>query len=1175
MRPPAIRLGLLVLLLAGAPAAAQVACPGGSTRWTGPAGGSWATAGNWSGGVPGAGGNACFNTANPSPTLPTGNTAVGAIYIVAGTNLTVTGGAGTGNFRIVNALNADGTFTFTGGAASLRANQTQTWFVSSTGNSITWPINGGARLTKTGSGTVVFSGAGSTHNGGFTINAGELRFNGSYANNEGSVTVASGATLSGSGELQAAVTVATGGNYTPGAAGSGTLSTLGLTLNSATNLNFTVGTSTTRGGVTGNLGLNGVLNVTAGAGFAQGTYTLFTATGTITNGSVTLGAVPSGFSYDYQVSGASVLLKVGPPATSVELLRTDAVSDGTSTEVTWETGTEIRNIGYRVYREEGGSRRDISGLVAGSALRASFDPVSGRNYSVVDQSGRSGSRYWIEAIDLNGASQWFGPVQVRGGARPGLPSSALVANLGSAALLSTSASDARAVDPPGLDRSWRDSRLAQQWAVAASPGAVKLLVRQDGMYRVAADRLFAAGLPVGTALSSLQLWAGGRAIAFRSLSADGKTLQAGDALEFFGQAADTRYTDTRVYWVTSGLGPPVTIAQAPATEAISSPTSFRESLEVRDRTLHISALLNPDTDGFFGPPIIGNHPLTRVFSTPALDVLASDAAVLDVSVQGLTNGLHTLDVQVNGTTVGTLQGNFQEVASASFTLPPGVLVAGDNTVAFVGRTSTEIAVELSQRLTYPRQYVLEGPLRFTAPAGAQLQLTGMAAAAAHVLDITSAVKPSVVSAASSPGGQVLTAPGTGSRILYAYRDQDLLEPAVVANTPSSWNAAQGADLVIIGPRVLLPNLQPLADQRTREGLSVAVVDVEDVYDEFSAGEKDAAALGTFLDHALQTWSTPPRFVLLAGAATYDPRGWLGHPELDQVPTMRIITRYLETASDDALVTTGQRGLSALAVGRLPFSQPAQMDAVVAKLLGRRLGDASGSVLLVHDRDGTIPFSTASAEVRAALPGWNATDLARGPDDAATHDALVAALRDSPVAVDYQGHGAEDIWGGRILSTSDVDALTGSHSTTLLVASTCLNAYFLDIGRESLGAALLRTPEGGAWGVWASSGMTLPTEHAALSSALLSAALLEGKTLGEATLQAKEAVSDPDVRATFHLLGDPSARAVATRSSALSTPVTPGAGPGTAGCGTSGAPVAGLAPIVLFALGLSACRRRRC
>ncbi|MGZ6132186.1 MAG: C25 family cysteine peptidase, partial [Myxococcaceae bacterium] len=177
----------------------------------------------------------------------------------------------------------------------------------------------------------------------------------------------------------------------------------------------------------------------------------------------------------------------------------------------------------------------------------------------------------------------------------------------------------------------------------------------------------------------------------------------------------------------------------------------------------------------------------------------------------------------------------------------------------------------------------------------------------------------------------------------------------------------------------------------------------------------------------------------------------------------------------------------------------------------------------------------------------------------------------PVAVDYQGHCAEDFWAGRILNTSDVDALSEAGSSSLLVAATCLNAYFVDIGREALGPALLRTPNGGAWGVWASSALTLPTDHALLSRTLLSAVLDEGLTLGEATLKAKQAVTDPDVRASFHLLGDPSARAVAVKSSALSTTSTPKSG--AAGCSTTGAPMAALAPLILAAVMLSARRRR--
>ncbi|HZW89517.1 MAG TPA: C25 family cysteine peptidase, partial [Myxococcaceae bacterium] len=667
-------------------------------------------------------------------------------------------------------------------------------------------------------------------------------------------------------------------------------------------------------------------------------------------------------------------------------------------------------------------------------------------------------------------------------------------------------------------------------------------------------------------------WAGGRAVAFRALSADGSSLQAGDALEFFGQAADTRYTDARVYWVTQGLGAPIWLGPASATDATTSATSFRESLEARDRTLHVSALINTDTDGFFGPPIIGTNPTSRIFSTPAVDALATEPAVLEVSVQGLTAGAHTLDVQVNGTTVGTIDGNFQEVVSGRFTLPPGSLIAGDNTVTLVGRTGTEIALELAQRLTYSRHYAFGGPLRFTAAAGAQLELTGADAARAHVLDITSAARPSEVETVATAAGAALTAGGAGTRILYAYRDEDVLAPAaVMANRSSTWHEPHEADLIVIGAQSLLPSLQPLVDQRAAEGLKVALVDVQDVYDEFSAGEKDALAIRSFISNALQTWSRPPQFVLLAGAATYDPRGWLGRPELDQVPTIAIATRYLETGSDDGLVPSNGSGIPVVAVGRLPLAAPDQMDAAVAKIVGRALATPEDAVLLVHDRDGTIPFSAASAEVGAALAGWRTRDLARGADDAASHTALLDALRAGPVAVDYQGHGAEDIWGGRMLSTADVDALSNGSRASLVVASTCLNAYFLDIGREALGTALLRTPGGGAWGVWASSALTLPTEHALLSKTLLVAALQDGKTLGEATLEAKQAVTDADVRASFQLLGDPSARAVATHSSALSLPSAPRTA--ASGCATQSAPVAALAPVVLLALALSARRRR--
>ena len=1071
------------------------------------------------------------------------------------------------------------TFSTTNGATWRVRNAAQTLTGSFTLNAagtvdtgtdltITGVLAGSGTLTKIGSGSLILGPGVDTHNGGIAVNAGTLEANGTLTG-ENTIGINNGGGLAGSGTLQSGtgpITVAAGGRYTPGSGGAGTLTTNDLSFNDLSVLTFNVGGSNTSGVVNGALILDGILNIN-GTGLAAGQqYTLMTASGAITNNSLRSGTLPPGFSYDYQVSGSSVLLKVLAAATAVELVKLDAVTDGSATQILWEAGTEIRNLGYRVYREVNGRRREVSGLIAGSALRAGFDPLAGRNYAFTDPSAGLGGRYWIQAVDLQGKSQWLGPVDARRtpGASLRAASAALVAPMTPGSMvMAQDGSGARQVDPPGLDRSWRARDLRRQWDVASSAGAVKLLVRQDGVYRVTAAQLYGAGMPAGTPLSAMQLWAGGRPVGFR-------TTPSGDALEFFGQAADTRYTATRVYWVTTGLGRALTIDQAPSASVSGRQTSFLETLEIRDRTLHISALMNPDTDGFFGPPLLGTTPMNRVFSTPALAFQAPDAAVLEVSIQGLTNGAHSIDVLVNGVGVGTVQSAFQDVAKARFTLPPGTLLPGDNKVTLIGRTNDEIALELSQRLTYPRQYAFRGPLRFTAPAGTDLVLSG-ADGSTHVLDITTAFRPASVNTSASSGGMRIATSGTGDRILYAYRDQDVLVPVLVANNPSSWHGSTGADLVIVGARDLLPSLRPLAEQRAHEGLTVAVVDVEDVYDEFSAGEKDALAIRSFFSNAVQNWSNAPRYVLLAGAATYDPRGWLGRPELDQVPTVMVPTRYIEASSDDALVTFDSAKGPALAIGRLPVSNAADMDAVVAKILGRKLATTNDSLLLVHDRDGTIPFSAATAEVRSALSSWNAQDFARGADDGATHTALVEALRGGPVAVDYQGHGAEDFWAGRILGTTDVDALAGAGSGSLVVAATCLNAYFVDIGREALGPALLRTPNGGAWGVWASSALTLPTEHGLLSRTLLAAALNEGLTLGDATLKAKQIVTDPDVRASFHLLGDPSARAVAVKSSALTTTGAPRAG--AFGCSTAGGPVAALAPLVLVALALSLRRRR--
>jgi hypothetical protein len=99
---------------------------------------------------------------------------------------------------------------------------------------------------------------------------------------------------------------------------------------------------------------------------------------------------------------------------------------------------------------------------------------------------------------------------------------------------------------------------------------------------------------------------------------------------------------------------------------------------------------------------------------------------------------------------------------------------------------------------------------------------------------------------------------------------------------------------------------------------------------------------------------------------------------------------------------------------------------------------------------------------------------------------------------------------------------------LFVMMTCLNGYFHDPALDSLAESLMKS-RGGAIAVWASSGMTGPDGQAAIDRQVFDLIFRSSNnkgqplTLGEATLQAKRAVNDIDVRRTYILFGDPSTR----------------------------------------------------
>jgi Peptidase family C25 len=100
-------------------------------------------------------------------------------------------------------------------------------------------------------------------------------------------------------------------------------------------------------------------------------------------------------------------------------------------------------------------------------------------------------------------------------------------------------------------------------------------------------------------------------------------------------------------------------------------------------------------------------------------------------------------------------------------------------------------------------------------------------------------------------------------------------------------------------------------------------------------------------------------------------------------------------------------------------------------------------------------------------------------------------------------------------------LTNGGRLPVFLLMDCLNGFFHDVYATSLSTSLLMAPNGGAVAVWASSGFTTALPQATMDQALLrNLAANPSQPLGQAILTAKSNITDPDVRRTWILFGDP-------------------------------------------------------
>jgi hypothetical protein len=674
----------------------------------------------------------------------------------------------------------------------------------------------------------------------------------------------------------------------------------------------------------------------------------------------------------------------------------------------------------------------------------------------------------------------------------------------------------------------------------------------------------------------------------------------GDSLSFYGERLhgmqswfDT-YAVNNVYRLDIA---PDGAAPAPAWPEVEAPDAAaalrrtvhleEEALQIRLSNQWVQPHEEPDLWHWAKLTQVDPEPFRTVFALP--DLAGSGPVRVRMGFRGLSEinvfprlpdkpADHMVEVRLNGQLVQTSSFERRNEHTVEFELPAGLLVAADNALELVVPKRT-----LPGAQDALVDVVMFDYIRLDYPINGELDDTPLPIQVA---------RPGAVSLASSAEGPLWLYGADGSRH-QGQRHDDRWRFAAVASgdyqpvaagryaspvrvrvaPPERWQAVdQGYDYLLIAHPTLLEASRPLAEHHRDNGMRVAEIDVEHLYDEFNHGVVHPRAIRDFIAHAYHTWPAPkPRFVLLVGDASFDIRSdraedsryakWAnmellipgqfgeiaGAPYQDTdkvaakrnlVPTWQYPSEEGHSASDNYFVAVdGDDWLPDLALGRLTVVEPEEVSAIVAKTLryanNTDFGAWRQQSLFVTDTNDYFQSESARMAGELEADGFEALQVYPSNDETdneAHIGTLNQAFNEGQLLVHFIGHGGRYIWRtGPPDLTRNHDLFTLDHVANLsngdrlpmVLSMSCYSAPFDHPNADSIGERFLREPDKGAIAVFAASWRNSPSPQ--FSDAAISELMTPGATIGEALMRAKRTLPDQWSRTlveTYNLLGDP-------------------------------------------------------
>ena len=740
-------------------------------------------------------------------------------------------------------------------------------------------------------------------------------------------------------------------------------------------------------------------------------------------------------------------------------------------------------------------------------------------------------------------------------------------------------------------------------SAAASP-TFRVGVETPGVYRLTFEDLAAAGLETPLESAGLELGNQGRAVPIWVEDGDDGLFGPGDRLEWVGEHLRGEktfhhpFSRHNVYVLRSdaagGFRMRLRAAAegAPAGAADVLPLAGflhleRDELMIRLPQADLDRTGDPELWYWAKLTHIDPKPLEIELDLPDLDP-AGGAVRLTAYFRALSEVTgrrkapntpdHRIELRLAGALLGAAEWDGRNVHRLELELDARQLQVGSNRLELQippripeGKTNEIVDVAMLDwiEILYPRAgSIAEGRLQLAEPGrSGQVVLEASSSRSAEGLVAYSDVGQRILPDSDAAGGLRFAPREDETRYLLASPNR-LAAPAwVEIDRPSDWRSTDHqADYLMVAHPSLLEAIEPLAEAHRRRGLTVAVVDVQDVYDEFNHGIPHARAVRELVSHTYHRWRAPaPRFLLLVGDASWDIRSdrfddanyanWTERQLLEGerfvarethhysskgesrnlIPTWNFHSAHGHSATDNYFVTVaGDDYHPELAIGRLPVATPEEVRDIVEKTVAYLERPPPGPwrnrVLWIANDDPTFQQRSDRLAQRIGEHGFEGSKVypEKSEKDNQHHqEILLDAFDQGQLLVHFYGHGGRNIWRTGppslrkkhdLFTLEHIDQLQPTGRLPFVLSMTCFSAPFDHPTADSIGEKMLRAPHRGAIAVLAASWRT--PASLSLSQVLLEELLEPEIAIGTALRKAKGRIWSQRMVEMYNLLGDP-------------------------------------------------------